>query len=146
MSIPFYMEDSIPHNSVEYEKVKEFFISKQEYFGKEAESMIPAFLTKTFEIMHNPLYAPYISWNETNDAIRINDVFFFNFEQMEGFQKNVAPNYFKHSNFASFVRQLNMYGFHKTKQGIALVISRSRLERVPASIFPEKQIRSAKKY
>ena len=48
-----------------------------------------------------------VSWGPKGDCFVVKD--------MNEFTKSVLPRVFKHSNFASFVRQLNKYDFHKVK-------------------------------
>lgn len=46
-----------------------------------------------------------IRWSESGDSFIVVDE--------DEFAKTLIPELFKHNNYASFVRQLNMYGFHK---------------------------------
>lgn len=69
---------------------------------------IPGFLTKTYEIFTSPEYRYCCDWGKDGNSIVVTKI--------EDFSKQVLPKYFKHSNFQSFVRQLNMYDFHKLVQ------------------------------
>ncbi|KAJ7632400.1 transcription factor Hsf1 [Roridomyces roridus] len=66
---------------------------------------IPAFLNKLHQMVNDEKTNHLIEWSATGDT-------FFVYDQ-ERFSEQVLPHWFKHKNFASFVRQLNMYGFHK---------------------------------
>jgi hypothetical protein len=69
---------------------------------------VPGFLTKTYELFGDPANAHCCGWGKNGNSIIITKI--------DTFSKTVIPKYFKHSNFQSFVRQLNMYDFHKTVQ------------------------------
>ncbi|XP_060693784.1 heat shock factor protein 4 isoform X5 [Hemiscyllium ocellatum] len=66
---------------------------------------VPAFLTKLWTLVEDPESNELISWSESGTSFHV-------FDQGR-FAKEVLPKYFKHNNMASFVRQLNMYGFRK---------------------------------
>lgn len=62
------------------------------------------FIHKLYDMLHDPTILHLIWWLPTNDS--------FYLLPGEDFLK-VLSQYFKHTNIASFIRQLNMYGFHK---------------------------------
>ncbi|XP_069478003.1 heat shock factor protein 1 isoform X2 [Ambystoma mexicanum] len=68
-------------------------------------SNVPAFLAKLWTLVEDPDTDPLICWSPNGNSFHV-------FDQGH-FAKEVLPKYFKHNNMASFVRQLNMYGFRK---------------------------------
>ena len=58
-------------------------------------------------MVNDPANQELINWSD--------DGLSFIVDNRELFVQQVLPKYFKHSNFASFVRQLNMYGWHKVQ-------------------------------
>ncbi|CAI9089116.1 OLC1v1023625C1 [Oldenlandia corymbosa var. corymbosa] len=74
--------------------------------GSNGGSNAPApFLTKTYEMVDDPMTNSIVSWNHTGHS-------FIVWNPPE-FARDLLPKYFKHNNFSSFIRQLNTYGFRK---------------------------------
>lgn len=65
----------------------------------------PAFVVKLWEIINDSKNSDYIAWMPDGKSLQVLNI--------EKFVKLILPKYYKQSNFASFVRQLNMYGWHK---------------------------------
>ncbi|KAI5360810.1 Putative Heat shock factor (HSF)-type, DNA-binding, Heat shock transcription factor family [Septoria linicola] len=63
-----------------------------------------AFIHKLYNMLEDQNIQHLISWSSTNES--------FVMSPSSEFSK-VLAQYFKHTNISSFVRQLNMYGFHK---------------------------------
>ncbi|KAK1412929.1 hypothetical protein QVD17_34543 [Tagetes erecta] len=63
------------------------------------------FLLKTYMLVDDPVTDSVVSWNSDGTGFVV--------WQPAEFARDLLPTLFKHSNFSSFVRQLNTYGFRK---------------------------------
>ncbi|KAI8816527.1 HSF-type DNA-binding-domain-containing protein [Fimicolochytrium jonesii] len=63
------------------------------------------FVQKLHRILEDESHANLIRWSPCGTSFLVIDC--------PGFAQKVLPRVFKHNNYTSFVRQLNLYGFHK---------------------------------
>ncbi|XP_078606933.1 heat shock factor protein-like isoform X7 [Branchiostoma floridae x Branchiostoma japonicum] len=81
-------------------------MSSRDHRGTESSGgAVPAFLTKLWTLVEDPSTNELIFWSTNGTSFHVYD--------QARFAKEVLPKFFKHNNMASFVRQLNMYGFRK---------------------------------
>ena len=71
------------------------------------ESKQDKFLLKLYEILSKEEYSKIIHWSQNGSYIVITNIHLL--------AKKILPIYFNHQNYSSFVRQLNMYNFHKIR-------------------------------
>ncbi|CAF2131948.1 unnamed protein product [Rotaria magnacalcarata] len=69
------------------------------------QTAITAFLAKLWALVNDRSCDDLIAWDPSGGSFHV-------FDQSR-FAREILPRYFKHNNFASFIRQLNMYGFRK---------------------------------
>ncbi|CEG46569.1 heat shock transcription factor [Plasmopara halstedii] len=76
-----------------------------------AANKVPKFLRSLYAILQTE-DPRIISWVQ-NKELKPNSVTAFHILEMERFEREILPKYFKHQKFASFQRQLNNFGFRK---------------------------------
>ncbi|POM69024.1 hypothetical protein PHPALM_14736 [Phytophthora palmivora] len=76
-----------------------------------AACKVPKFLRSLYAILQTE-DPRIISWVQ-NKELTPNSVTAFHILEMERFEREILPKYFKHQKFASFQRQLNNFGFRK---------------------------------
>lgn len=76
-----------------------------------AACKVPKFLRSLYAILQTE-DPRVIAWVQ-NQELKPNSVTAFHILEMERFEAEVLPKYFKHKKFASFQRQLNNFGFRK---------------------------------
>ncbi|KAK9433821.1 HSF-type DNA-binding-domain-containing protein [Lipomyces doorenjongii] len=75
--------------------------------GGSSASSSSDFVKKLFKMLEDPSYRDIVRWSDAGDSFVVIET--------NEFTKSILPRHFKHSNFASFVRQLNKYDFHKVR-------------------------------
>ncbi|TKA31115.1 hypothetical protein B0A50_02084 [Salinomyces thailandicus] len=90
-------------NEYEQDLDRKVQLAKRDAQGKRKQ--IPPFVQKLSSFLDSS-HTDLIRWSDDGRSFIVLDE--------DEFARTLIPELFKHNNYASFVRQLNMYGFHKT--------------------------------
>ncbi|KAI0101803.1 hypothetical protein GGR51DRAFT_550742 [Nemania sp. FL0031] len=109
---PGFTDDNLLSNQTngtldEHDNI-ELLEDKAQRAKREAQAkrkQIPPFVQKLNSFLEDGKNTELIRWSDKGDSFIVLDE--------DEFAKTLIPELFKHNNYASFVRQLNMYGFHK---------------------------------
>ena len=71
------------------------------------ENQNPNFLIKLYQILETSEFKEIINWSENGKSFIVKNI--------HDFAEKILPKYYKHNNYSSFIRQLNIYDFHKTR-------------------------------
>ena len=82
-------------------------LNKKRQNHKKNNNQYDTFLSKLFDILNDETFKDIIKWSKDGYNIIITDV--------NKLCEVILPKFYKHRNFSSFVRQLNLYDFHKIK-------------------------------
>lgn len=94
---------------------------------------IPPFVKKLSNFLNQADRTNLIRWSDDGKSFIVLDE--------DEFARTMIPELFKHNNYASFVRQLNMYGFHKAvdiKDGSLQQSELARSNKKPPSTYKHK--------
>lgn len=98
-------EDSMPPTQQSNESSSLHRSSHASSKQRSDEGIATPFLRKLYRLVSDPKTEDLCSWTASGRSFVI--------WNPTAFARDVLPNYFKHNNLSSFVRQLNQYGFHK---------------------------------
>ncbi|KAL9613800.1 MAG: hypothetical protein Q9167_001691 [Letrouitia subvulpina] len=106
---PNFQSDAIQqHNETALQQQADDLDQKALAAQRDAQSkrkQIPPFVQKLRSFLDDPQNSHLIKWSEDGDSFIVVDE--------DEFASTLIPELFKHKKYPSFVRQLNMYGFHK---------------------------------
>ncbi len=94
----------------DYENISNNFennIGGEKIHEKNKKSHNSRFLLQLYTILEEDKYKNIIHWGDNGK--------YFIIENIHDFTEKILPKYYNHNNYSSFVRQLNMYDFHKKK-------------------------------
>ena len=80
---------------------RESFEEDKELKEDNKKNEMPNFLLKLYQILETNEYCNIIEWGENGR--------YFVVKNLNDFTDKVCPKFFKHNNFSSFVRQVNLF-------------------------------------